>query len=137
MSWTSKRPEYLGVHAGRLSPCPDSPNCVCSQDADAAHAITPFAVGHDAERQWTLLQQVIQQQPRVTMVTTTDDYLHAEFRSLVFGFVDDVEFLRDREQGSIHVRSASRVGYSDLGVNRKRIELLRKELAEIMRRDAQ
>ena len=116
-----------GVRAGRLAPCPESPNCVCSQDTDAAHAIVPLTFrgsGADAMR---ALRQVLAAQPRVRVVAETPEYLHAEFRTAVFRFVDDVEFLVDEKERVIHVRSASRVGYSDLGANRRRLEALRRE----------
>ena len=75
------------------------------------------------------LRGVVESLPRTRVVSVTDSYLHAEFRSRIFGFVDDVEFLVDAGAGAVHVRSASRTGYSDLGVNRKRVEEIRAAFA--------
>lgn len=129
LSALAKKPDNLGVKDGRLAACPPSPNCVCSQDGDE-HAIEPFAFGGDAEAAWVRLKQVLAEYPRTKVVSESDGYLHAECTSLVFRFVDDVEFFLDREKGLIHVRSASRAGRSDLGVNRKRVEQMRQAFAE-------
>ena len=126
-SQSSAAVRSLGVREGRLAPCPDSPNCVCSQDADAAHAIAPLTFRGSAAEAMRALKQVLEAQPRVRVLAETPDYLHAEFRTTVFRFVDDVEFLAVEKDHLIHVRSASRVGYSDLGTNRRRIEALRHE----------
>ena len=101
---------------------------MCSQATDAEHAIEPIRFDGEAEPVIGRLLAVIGNLPRMTIVTETQDYIHAEARSLVFRFVDDVEFLVDRDARLIHIRSASRVGKSDLGVNRKRIEQIRKAL---------
>ena len=115
-------PAGLGVTDGKLAPCSRKPNCVSDQAADDGHRIAPLP---DA---WDALQALLASEPRTTIVERTANYLHAEARSALFGFVDDVEFLRG--DGKIHVRSASRVGTSDLGVNRKRIEFLRSRLRQ-------
>lgn len=120
-----------GLHDGRLAPCPSSPNCVCSQDADAAHAIAPLAFRGAAADAMRALKQVLAGQPRVRVIAETPNYLHAEFRTPLCRFVDDVEFLVVDGEQVIHVRSASRVGYSDLGTNRRRIEALRREFAAV------
>ena len=110
-----------GVGSGRLAPCPDTPNCVSSLSEDAKHGEPPLVYsGSRAEARQTLLE-VINSMPRTKVVSSTEEYLHAEYRSAIFRFVDDVEFLFDDAAKVIHFRSASRVGYSDLGVNRKRI----------------
>ena len=127
-SATSRRPDNLGVQAGRLAACPASPNCVCSQDDDAAHHVEPFSVS--GARPIEELAAAIATMPRAKVISSTDNYLHAEFTSLIFRFVDDVEFFVDPATKVVHCRSASRTGYSDLGVNRKRIEAIRKALAE-------
>src|SRR5579859_4675210 len=120
------RPANLGVQNGRLAPCPPSTNCVCSQGADPAHFIAPLRYQTSPAAAMADLKQVLARQKRVTIITANDDYLYAEFRSKWFRFVDDVEFLIETN-GVIQVRSASRVGHSDLGVNRKRIETLRRQ----------
>lgn len=124
LSFTSTRPTNLGVTDGRLAPPPLSPNCV-SSDADGEHAIEPFAIEGDPAAAWDALCKSVAGLPRTTIVTRTDDYLHAECRSLFFRFVDDLELHLRPDDGIIAVRSASRVGRSDLGVNRKRVDRLR------------
>ena len=114
--------------SARLAPCPSKPNCVCSDAQDEAHKIEPLRLAAAPETVWSALREQLADRPRTRIVTATEDYIHAEEKSRVFGFVDDIEFqLRLREK-MIAVRSAARVGYSDLGVNRKRIEKIRREL---------
>jgi uncharacterized protein (DUF1499 family) len=125
----SRPPLHLGVRAGRLAPCPRSPNCVCSQDSDPGHRIDPIALSKDGKQTWDRLRQILVRWPRTRIVTETDRYLHAECTSWLFRYVDDVEFLLDHEARVIQVRSASRVGRSDLGINRRRIEAIRQALA--------
>ena len=120
-----------GLHDGRLAACPTSPNCVCSQGADAAHTIAPLAFRGTATEAMRGLKLVLAAQPRVRMITETPEYLHAEFRTPICRFVDDVEFLVVEKECVIHVRSASRVGYSDLGTNRRRVETLRHTFAAL------
>ena len=121
----AKRPADLGLVEGRLRPCPASPNCVCSQDADEAHKIEPLVFAGPPEEAMAKLKAAIEKMSRARVVTAEGNYLHAEFTSLIFRFVDDVEFSLDPENKQIHVRSASRTGYSDLGVNRRRVESIR------------
>jgi uncharacterized protein (DUF1499 family) len=122
---TGSRPMNLGVHDGKLAPCPASPNCVSSQSTDKEHAVEPIPFSGTSAKTMADLKKVLSGRPRARIVTATDTYLHVEFTSALFRFVDDVEFWFDESAGTIHLRSASRVGYSDLGVNRKRIEDLR------------
>jgi uncharacterized protein (DUF1499 family) len=124
-------PTNLGAKDGRLAPCPSSPNCVASQavPGDATHHIAPIAFTGDARAAWRALREVVAASARAQIVAERDDYLRAEFASKVMGFVDDVEFLLDPGARAIHVRSASRLGYRDFGVNRARIEALRAQLA--------
>jgi len=117
----------IGITQGKLSPCPDSPNCVSSQSSDPSHYVEPLSYTDSRLDAKTRLLKIIESMPRTQIISNTDNYLHAEFTSLIFRFVDDVEFLFDEEQNLIQVRSASRVGYSDLGMNRKRIEALRQK----------
>jgi uncharacterized protein (DUF1499 family) len=119
------RPTPTGVTGGRLSACPASPNCVSSQSQDRKHAVEPLRYKGTAEQAMKLLIEALLGMKRVRIVTTEERYLHAEFASALFRFVDDVEFLLDDGTNTIHVRSASRVGYSDLGVNRRRVEAIR------------
>lgn len=116
--------------AGRLPPCPDSPNCVSSQADDERHFIEPLSYSGDAQVAWDILVSIVQSWKRTMILEEEDHYLHAGVRSLVFRFVDDVELLLNPEAKRIHVRSASRTGYSDFGVNRRRVEQLRKVFLE-------
>jgi uncharacterized protein (DUF1499 family) len=113
---------------GKLAPCPNTPNCVCSQDARPAHSIAPLTYTGPWPAAHQKLLAVIRSMPRSHVVTEQEDYIHAEFASAVFGFVDDVEFIVDAAAHIIHVRSAARVGYFDLGVNRRRVEDIRGKL---------
>ena len=110
---------------GRLAPCGDKPNCVCSQDDRPEHFIPPLTFTNAPTEAWSRLVSVVLAQPRTTPVLETPEYLRVEFRSRLFRFVDDVEFRYDSTAGVIQVRSASRIGRSDLGVNRKRVDGLR------------
>lgn len=116
--------------ADRLKPCPDSPNCVSSLSSDPRHAIAPITFSGSASQARQKLLEVIRSMPRGEVVLEEGLYLHVEFTSGVFRFVDDVEFFIDEEQGLIQARSASRVGYWDLGVNRKRIEEIRRKMVQ-------
>jgi uncharacterized protein (DUF1499 family) len=122
----------LGATGGKLAPCPASPNCVSSQADranDAAHYVAPFASGGAPEAAWAALREIVRTAERARVVSEQPGYLRAEFASRVLGFVDDVEFLLDPAARTIHVRSSSRLGYRDFGVNRERIEALRAKLA--------
>jgi uncharacterized protein (DUF1499 family) len=119
------RPLNLGITDGKLSPCPDSPNCVSSQSSDKRHFIEPVLYEGTEQTAMERLIEVIQGMKRCRIVTMEDHYIHAEFTSAFFRFVDDVEFYFDSEAKIIHMRSASRIGYSDFGVNRQRMEKVR------------
>lgn len=125
--FAGKRPTNIGIQGGKLTPCPSSPNCVCSQisEVDKQHYIQPLSYSSSAAEALAKLKTVIESLPRTTIISETDTYLYAEFKSRLMGYVDDVEFLVDDAAKVIHVRSASRLGKSDLGVNRNRIEEIR------------
>jgi uncharacterized protein (DUF1499 family) len=123
--FAGRPPENLGVRDGALAPCPASPNCVASTAQDAEHAIAPLAFSGSPQAAFARLARVVADQPRARVVAQNDGYLRAEFKSAALDFVDDVEFLLDPSAGVIQVRSASRLGRSDFGVNRKRVEALR------------
>ena len=111
-----------------LAPCGSRPNCVCSRaDAEAGHRVEPFAVSGDGAVGFARLKELLAGMPRTALVTATDDYLHAVCRTRM-GFADDLECRLCLVDGVIHVRSASRLGYYDFGVNRARVELLRRQL---------
>ena len=113
-----------------LAPCPDSPNCVSSQSSGKRHRVDPIMFQGAPEAAFAKLRRIIQSMKRTEIVEETATYLHAECKSALFGFVDDVEFLLDEKNKVIHVRSAARTGYWDLGVNRKRIERIREAFDE-------
>jgi uncharacterized protein (DUF1499 family) len=133
-SW--KRPGNLGVREGRLAPCRRTPNCVSSQadPGDRRHHIDPLAYQGTAAEAIAALQRVIEAAPGARIVRATPEYLYAEFRSRIMRFVDDVEFALDPAGGRIHVRSAARLGVRDFGVNRARVESLRRALDAALRR---
>jgi uncharacterized protein (DUF1499 family) len=128
--FAGRPPTNLGVQDGRLAPCPDSPNCVSSQAdaADRTHAIAPLAFKGDPAVAWRALRDEVAGAERAKVVAEQDRYLRAEFTTKLMGFVDDVEFLLDPGAHVIHVRSASRLGYRDFGVNRERVEAIRARL---------
>lgn len=128
-SFSGTRPTNIGVTNGKLLACPASPNCVSSQDTDAEHKIAPLTYTGDPVKAMTDLKAVISSMPRTKIITAEGNYLYAEFSSALMGYVDDVEFYLNTDQGIIEVRSASRLGESDLGVNRDRVEAIRAQLA--------
>jgi uncharacterized protein (DUF1499 family) len=130
-SFPGQRPNSLGTQAGLLTPCPNTPNCVSSQApaTDQEHSIAPIAYNGSAAEAIAKLKAIIEGSERTTIIQADSSYLYAEFASKLLGFVDDVEFYADEPAKVIHVRSASRLGQSDLGVNRQRIEALRSKLA--------
>ena len=127
--FAGKRPTNLGVKDGKLAPCPNSPNCVCSQtpQTDSQHYIQPLSYNSTTPEAIAKLKDVIQGMSRAKLISETSTYLYAEFTSQLMGYVDDVEFWIDERAKVIHVRSASRLGKSDLGVNRKRVEEIRRQ----------
>jgi uncharacterized protein (DUF1499 family) len=119
-SWSVKPP--LGLVENQLRPCPDKPNCVCSLATESRHAIDSLPLGADPAADWARLKTLVAQIPRARVVTATDDYLHAECATALMRYVDDLEFHLRPSERRIDVRSASRVGYSDLNANRQRVE---------------
>ncbi len=130
--WSWKRPDNLGVSGGRLAPCKLTPNCVSSQadPVDAVHYVTPIVHRGASIAALAALRAAIEAMPRARIVHEAPGYLYAEFRSRLMRFVDDVEFATDATTGVIHVRSASRAGHYDFGVNRARVEAIRKLIAD-------
>ena len=122
-NFSGTRPDDLGVKDGKLKSCPGTPNCVNSQSDKPQEKIEPLPAVPIYE-----LKKVIESMERTTIITETSNYLYAEFKSKLMGFVDDVEFYLDPAENVIHVRSASRLGKSDLGVNRARVEEIRAKL---------
>lgn len=113
-----------------LRPCPESPNCVSSLSTDSQHKITPLRVTGDPDAAIRGLAAIVGGMKRSTIIRQDAESLAVEFRTLL-GFVDDAEFVLSRDEEVIHVRSASRTGYWDLGVNRKRVEQIREQFGRL------
>lgn len=128
-SW--KRPRNLGFSNGRMAPCRPTPNCVSSQAArtDSVHYIEPIPFKGTTLDALAAVRRALAQTGRTRIIAEGPNYLYAEFRTPIMRYVDDVEFGFDPGRSVIHVRSASRLGWSDLGVNRERIEKLRSVIA--------
>ncbi|UCD01747.1 MAG: DUF1499 domain-containing protein [Promethearchaeota archaeon] len=120
----TKKP--IGITNGKFHPCPKSPNCVSTQSTDERHKMEPIKYNTSLEEAKSEILRIINSLKRTRIKTETENYIHIEFRTLVFRFVDDVEFYFDDSEKIIHFRSAARLGYSDLGVNRKRMENITK-----------
>ncbi len=128
-SFSGTRPTNIGVTNGKLLACPNSPNCVSSQSTDAEHKIAPLTYTGDAARALEDIKAAIASMPRTKIITAEGNYIYAEFTSSLMGYVDDVEFYLNADKNIIEVRSASRLGESDLNVNRNRIEAIRAKFA--------
>ena len=114
----------------KLLDCSKSPNCVSSQAPliDKQHFIAPFEIRNNPQEAWAELKKAITNQSRMVITHETHNTLHAEATSLLFRFVDDIDAILDADAELIHIRSASRTGHHDFGINRKRIEALRLQL---------
>ena len=125
--FAGNRPDYLGVKEGKLPRAKRTPNCVSSQadPSDAEHFIEPIRFQGNASDAMAAVRKAVEGMERATVIRHEGNYLYAEFKSKLLGFVDDVEFTHDSTAGVIHVRSASRLGRRDFGVNRARVEALR------------
>ena len=132
-AFAGTRPTNIGVNNGKLAVCAATPNCVSSQTiaGDVEHSIDPLKLPADSSMIMASLKQVIGTIPRSTIIKEKDDYLYVESTSKLMGFVDDLELYIDRNSKTIQVRSASRLGDSDFGVNRQRVEEIRTKLAKL------
>lgn len=126
---SGRRPDNIGLSDERLAPCPDSPNCVSSFESDKEHTVAPLVYSDTAPEAFARLRKVLSETKRTAIITEKENYIHAEFTSFLFRFVDDVEFFFPSSEKIIHVRSASRIGHSDLGVNRRRVEKIRERFS--------
>ena len=120
----SKKP--IGIVNGKLHSCPKSPNCVSTQAIDEKQKMEPINYSGDIEDAKAKIISIINSLKRSKIITNEENYIHIEFRTATFRFVDDVEFLFDDKEKIIHFRSRARMGYSDMGVNRKRMEEITK-----------
>jgi uncharacterized protein (DUF1499 family) len=129
--FAGKRPTNLGVTDGRLAPSKKTPNCVSSQadPSDAEHSIAPLKFSGSPDEAIAALRKIVEGAERTLVVKHEGAYLRAEYQSKLMGFVDDVEFYASAKDGVVHVRSASRLGRRDFGVNRQRIEAIREQFA--------
>jgi uncharacterized protein (DUF1499 family) len=123
--------DALGINQGYLENCPASQNCVISQNGDTKHTIDPITYHTDRDTARRTVLKVLTVVPRTEVVEQTDNYIHALSKSRIFRFVDDVEFYFPENENLIHIRSASRIGESDLGVNRRRMEQIRLALRDL------
>ncbi|MDH4207187.1 MAG: DUF1499 domain-containing protein [Desulfobacteraceae bacterium] len=110
--------------------CPDTPNCVSSLAKNPKYRVEPFKLKKDPKTSWDIVQKTVGSLPRTKVVSADNSDIHAECRSMIFRFVDDLTLHLTPSNSIIHIRSASRTGYSDLGVNRRRVEKLRKKLQQ-------
>ena len=117
-----------------LAPCPNSPNCVSSLSGSKDHWVAPLEASDTRDTSLQRVQSVLDSLPRVDYDVAGPARINARFKSMVLRFTDDVTFYV-RENGTVEVRSASRVGYWDLGANRRRVESLREKLAEMQSND--
>ena len=131
-SWYTSAKSTFNRDTQTFAPCPASPNCVSTQAAasDSEHYIAPIPFTGTAEEAKARLLALLQQMPRTKLLTDESNYIHVETRTAVMRFVDDVEFYIDNASQTIQFRSASRIGYSDMGTNRKRMEEIRARFAE-------
>ncbi len=119
----SKKP--IGIVDGKLHPCPKTPNCVSTLAFDEKHKIEPISYSGSLKDAKTKILSIINSLKRFKIITNEENYIHIEFRTATFKFIDDVEFLFDDKEKVIHFRSRARMGYSDMGVNRKRMEKIK------------
>jgi uncharacterized protein (DUF1499 family) len=115
---------------GKLRPCPDSPNCVCSEHESREHWIEPLSFSGEANAAWQRLTDILRNFPRTKIVAETADHIEGRVRTRIFRFEDVLEFRLDRIANLIHIRSASQIGYSDFGANHRRVESLRQLFCE-------
>lgn len=128
LSLSGQRPTSLGLKKNQLAPCPNTPNCVCSQDPDPGHQIDPLTFEGAPKDAFAKLKTILADTGNAEIIQETRNYIYAEFTSSLLGFVDDVEFYLDSRAKVIQVRSASRLGKSDLGANKSRVKSIQKKL---------
>lgn len=120
-----KPPEKRGLEDGNLLGCPDKPNCVSTAKGPSARFVSPFEYSGERAEAISTMEQIVKEMKNANIREEGDGYLWVECSSKVFGFVDDLEIYFPLEKQVVYIRSASRLGYSDFGVNRKRVEKIR------------
>ena len=130
LSLRATKPSNLGVRNGTLAVCPDSPNCESSLTSNSSHFMIPIAYDGDSATAMQSLLDVVSEMDGARVITSEDKYIHCELSTPLFRFVDDVEFLLDADESVIHFRSASRIGHSDFGQNRRRMNEIRRKFTE-------
>lgn len=131
MSCAGETPKNLGVKDGKFSPCPDKPNCVSSQSLEESAKVDPLKFLGTLEESKERLKKTLHSFENIKIITENENYIHAEATSKIFKFVDDVEFYLDQKNQVIHIKSASRIGHSDLGVNKGRVNSLHFEFVQL------
>jgi uncharacterized protein (DUF1499 family) len=132
LALSGSAPTNLGINDGKLAPCLSTPNCVSSQAInDSQHYIAPIKYESSAQEAYIKVKELLESQKRTQIITQTDNYIYAQATSRLMGFVDDVEFYFNPDTKQIDIRSASRIGESDLGVNRQRIEQIRADILRV------
>ena len=122
--------ERQNSESSGLLDCPDTPNCVSSLAKNPKLRVEPFKLKKDPKTNWDIVHKMVASLPRTKIVSADKSDIHAECRSMIFRFVDDLTLHLSPSNGIIDIRSASRTGYSDFGVNRRRVENLRKKLQQ-------
>ena len=122
MNFPNKHKPELGVKQGKLSPLSRKPNCVSTQTEAQSKQVAPLSYQQNASDQMQRVIKAIESMPGASIRQCEGNYLYAVFTTKIMRFKDDVEIYLDDDAKLLHFRSASRLGYSDLGVNRKRYE---------------
>ncbi len=125
---SENRTERYNRESSGFLDCPDTPNCVSSLAKNSKHRVEPLKLKKDPKTSWDIIKKTVGSMPRTKIVSADNSGIHAECRSVIFRFVDDLTLHLTPSNGIVHIRSASRTGYSDFGVNRRRVENLRKKL---------
>jgi uncharacterized protein (DUF1499 family) len=125
--------ENIGMTEGKLAPCPDSPNCVSTQSEDKGHAMKPLPYLQTREASREKILSILKDMKRTEIVKLTDSYIHVECRTALLHFTDDVAFFLDDTTRVVHFRSASRVGYYDFGLNRRRMKRISEKYLEALK----
>jgi uncharacterized protein (DUF1499 family) len=123
---SSKPTDNRGGKNGSLAPCPGAPNCVSTLSHDSRHAMPPLPYISTKDQNKDRIIEIIKSMKRSEIIDISDTYVHAQFKTRFLRFVDDVSFFFDDAAQIVHFRSASRVGYYDFGLNRRRMSMISK-----------